>query len=114
MEVETTGSNLQDGAQLLALTEYASLFFTVQGNFKISALTCEKLSFSSLSGWSSDKEPEENLLIIKSDESTATPIPDHRWDRFTRRYFPYFCFCYFPPLQSLAQASQLMVLNSGY
>ena len=114
MEVETTGSNLQDGAQLLALTEYASLFFTVQGNFKISALTCEKLSFSSLSGWSSDREPEENLLIIKSDESTATPIPDHRWDRFTRRYFPYFCFCFFPPLQSLAQASQLIVLNSGY
>ena len=31
---------------ILALTEYASLFFTVQGNFKISTLTCEKLSFS--------------------------------------------------------------------
>ena len=30
---------------ILALTEYASLFFTVQVNFKISTLTSEKLSF---------------------------------------------------------------------
>ena len=49
-EVETTKSNLQDGAQLLfsALTEYMRHFFfyrAVQGNFKISTLTYEKFSF---------------------------------------------------------------------
>ena len=58
---------------------------------------------------------EENLLIIKSDESAATPPPDHRWDRFTRRYFPYFCFCFFPHCGAWSEARQLiLVLNSGY
>ena len=46
---------------------------------------------------------EENLLIIKSDESAATLPPDHRWDRFTRRYFPYFCVLLFSPLWSLVR-----------